>query len=112
MLCTALGLFTITALVGVALATAVFKERRSSRTFQVIHVCSALVGSVLVIVDAFRGDLRVLVNIGLVVVIIALGIWLGYLRTNGLHPKKLVVVHGGLAVLCYLVLAHFAFVPK
>jgi len=112
MLGIALGLFTITALIGVALATAVFKERRSSKALQFFHVCTALVGSVLVIVDAFTGDVRVWIDIGLAVVIIALGIYLGFQRAHGLHPKRLVVVHGGLAVICYLILAYFVFVPR
>lgn len=112
MLGIALGLFTITALIGVALATAVFEEKRSSRALQLFHVCTALIGSVLVIIDAFSGDTRVWVNIGLAVVIIVLGMGLEYQRANGLHPRRLIAVHGGLAVICYLILAYFVFFPK
>ena len=112
MLSIALGLFTITALMGVTLATAVFKQKRSSRVLQLFHVCTAAVGSVLVIIDAFTGDARVWINIGLAVVIILLGIWLGFQRARGLHPKRLVAVHGGLAAICYTILAYFAFVPR
>jgi hypothetical protein len=112
MLSIALGLFTITALIGVGLATAVFKQRRSSKALQLFHVCTAAIGSVLVIVDAFTGDARVWINIGLAVVIIVLGTCLGFQRAHGRHPKGLVVVHGGLAVICYLILAYFVFVPR
>jgi hypothetical protein len=72
----------------------------------------ALFFSVLVILAALGGDHRVWINIGLAVVIIPLGVWLCYRRSRGIHPKGLVVIHGGLAVACFLILAYYASDPR
>jgi len=68
-----------------------------------------LLGSVLVILAALGGDDRVWINIGLAVVIIALGATVSFRRHKGLPVKPLALAHGGLAVVCYLILAAFAF---
>lgn len=112
MLIVSLGLFTAVALIGVFLARDVFANRPSSGLTRFLHVCFACIGSVLVIVETFRGDRRLWINIGLAVVIIALGVLLWYLRSKGEYPRKLVLAHGGLAVACYLILAYFAFTPR
>jgi hypothetical protein len=109
MLIASLALFTVVALVGVFLAKDVFAGKSSSGLARFMHVGFACAGSVLVIVEAFRGDQRLWINIGLAVVIIALGALLWYRRSKGELPKKLVLAHGGLAVACYLVLAYFTF---
>lgn len=109
MLIVSLALFTVVALVGIFLAKNVFAGKSSSGFARFMHVGFACAGSVLVIVEAFRGDHRLWINIGLALVIIALGLLLWYLRSKGEFPKKLVLAHGGLAVACYLVLAYFTF---
>jgi len=112
MLIVSLALFTVVALVGILLARNVFAGKSSSGLARFMHVGFACVGAVLVIVEAFRGDQRVWINIGLAVVIIALGALLWNLRSKGEFPRKLVLAHGGLAVSCYLVLAYLTFNPR
>jgi uncharacterized membrane protein (DUF373 family) len=112
MLIVSLALFTIAALVGIFLAKDVFAGKSPFGLARFTHVGLACVGSVLVIVEVFRGDQRLWINIGLAVVIIALGGLIWYLRSKGEFPRKLVLAHGGLAVVCYLVLAYFAFNPR
>jgi len=109
MLIFALAVFTLVAVMGLGLIIDVLKGQSSSKQFALIHAGFALLGSVLVILDALSGDERVWVNIGLAVVIIALGGVLSLRRHKGQHPKGLALAHGGLAVVCYLILAYFAF---
>jgi len=112
MLIASLALFTVVALVGIFLSKNVFAGQSSSGLARFTHVGFACAGSVLVIVEALRGDQRLWINIGLAVVIIAMGALLWYLRSKGKFPRKLVLAHGGLAVACYLVLAYFTFNPR
>jgi len=109
MLIFALAVFTLVAVMGVGLIFDVFKGSPSSKQYALIHAGFALIGSVLVILDALGGDDRVWVNIGLAVVIIGLGATVSLRRHKGLPVKGLAAAHGGLAVVCYLILAYFAF---
>jgi multisubunit Na+/H+ antiporter MnhG subunit len=104
--------FTIVALLGLSMAADVFKGRSSSTPSRLAHVSLALLGSALVIIATFFGDHRLLINIALALIIIPLGLVLCYKRSKGVQPKGLVIVHGGLAVGCFVILAYFAFGPK
>ena len=108
MLILSLAIFTVVAVQGLLLALDVFKARGSSALFARVHAGLALLGSALVIGAALEGDSRVLINIGLAVAIIGLGVYIGLQRAKGIHPKGLVAIHGGSAVVCYLLLAYFA----
>ncbi len=112
MLISSVVVFTIAALLGLSMAADVFKGRISSKLSRLAHVGLALVGSALVIIAAFFGDHRLLINIALALIIIPLGLVLGYKRSKGAQPKGLVIAHGGLAVGCFVILAYFAFSPK
>lgn len=112
MLGVALGLFTIVAGFGLRLAKDVFTGQISSSRSRFLHVGTAAAGSVLVIASALNGDQRLWINIGLAVVVIALGVALCYQRAKHLQPKALVVAHGGIAVFCYAILAYFVFSPQ
>jgi hypothetical protein len=109
MLIFALAVFTLVAVMGLGLITDVLKGHGSSKQFALIHAGFALLGSVLVILQALGGDDRVWINIGLAVAIIVLGVLVSFRRQKGEQPKALAFAHGGLAVVCYLILAYFAF---
>ncbi len=109
MLVFALAVFTLVAVMGLGLIIDVLKGRPSSKTFALVHAGFALLGSALVILAALGGDNRVWVNIGLAVAIIVLGGLVSLRRHQGQQPKGLALAHGGLAVVCYLILALFAF---
>lgn len=109
MLMLALGAFTIVAVMGLLMATDVFKGIGTSRLFALTHAGMAALGSALVIVAALGGDNRLWINIGLAVAIIGLGVYIAMQRAKGIHPKALVLVHGGTAVVCYLILAYNTF---
>ncbi len=109
MLVFALAVFTLVAVMGLGLIFDVFKGSASSKTYALVHAGFALLGSVLVILEALGGDDRVWINIGLAVVIIVLGGLVSLRRHKGQQPKGLALAHGGLAVVCYLILAFFAF---
>jgi uncharacterized BrkB/YihY/UPF0761 family membrane protein len=76
------------------------------------HVSLALLGSALVIIATFFGDHRLLIIIALALIIIPLGLALCYKRSKDVQPKGLVIAHGGLAVVCFVFLAYFAFGSK
>ena len=109
MLVFALAIFTLVAVMGLGLIFDVFKGSPSSRQYALVHAGFALLGSALVILAALGGDNRVWINIGLAVVIIALGALVSFRRHKGLPVKPLALAHGSLAVVCYLILAYFAF---
>lgn len=109
MLVFAVAVFTLVAVMGLGLIVDVFKGSASSTTFAVLHAGFALLGSVLVILAALGGDDRVWINIGLAVVIIVLGGLVSLGRCKGKPVKALATAHAGLAVVCYLILAYFAF---
>lgn len=110
MLKLSLGLFTFVALIGLTLARNVFAKRASPRGARALHVLLAAVGSVLILVVLAKGAAHLWVNVGLAVVIVALGALLRARRSNGHHPRGLVLGHAGTAVVCYLILAYFALV--
>lgn len=108
MLMFSLAVFTLVAVMGLSMACDVFKSRGTPKLYALVHGGMALFGSALVIIAALQGDNRVFVNIGLAVAIIAVGIYISFQRAKGIHPKALVALHGGTAVVCYLILAYFA----
>jgi hypothetical protein len=113
MLVFALLVFTLVAVMGLFLAVDHFRGRPSDRQFAVAHAILALIGSTLVILDALQGDTRVFINIGLAVVIIALGVLLSVKKhKTGVAPKGILVAHALLAVVCYLILAYFVVAPN
>lgn len=107
MLLLSLGAFTVVALIGLIMACDVFRKKPTSPIFKVLHVVFVLIGALAAIVAAFSGDTRVWINIVIALVIIGLGALLFAKRSKGEHPKGVVIVHGGLAVTCYLLLAYF-----
>jgi hydrogenase/urease accessory protein HupE len=112
MLIFALVVFTLVAIIGLGLFFDVLKGVKGDTLLPFVHAGFALLGSLLVIVTALEGnDTRLFINIGLAVFVIALGLLLSYKRRKGALPKGLAAAHGGLAVICYLLLAYNAFVP-
>lgn len=112
MLMTSVVVFTIVALIGLAMATDVFKGRNSSNLSRLAHVILALVGSALVIIAAVSGDHRLWINIALALIIIPLGLSVHYKRSKGIQPTGLVIAHAGLALVCFLILAYFTFATR
>lgn len=107
----ALGVFTLVAIMGLIQALDVFRGSYTDKTFAVAHGILSLVGSAIVIFDTLTGgDERAWINIGLAVVILALGVFLSKRRRAGLPVKALVLAHGGLAVACYAWLVFIVFV--
>jgi hypothetical protein len=112
MLVAALALFTLVALMGLAMVGDVWAGRSVGPAYPIVHGAASLVGAVLVIVAALAGDTRLYLNIGMVVVIIGLGLLMGLTTKKGKRvPRAVLVAHVGLAVTCYLALGFFAFNP-
>jgi hypothetical protein len=111
MLVMAFGIFTLVAAMGAGMALELCKGRKTEKGYALLHAGFALGGSALVIVAALDGDTRLYANIGMAVVIIALGAMVSLKRAKGGVPKSLALAHAGLAVACYLLLAYNAFVP-
>ncbi len=109
MLVMSLAIFTVVAVMGLGMATDVFKGRGTPKMYALTHAGFAAVGSLLVILAALGGDNRVWINIGMAVVIIVLGGLLSLRRHKGEAPKGILTLHAGLAVVCYLILAYNAF---
>lgn len=107
MLMFSLAIFTLVALMGVAMGVDAFKGRETSRQFALVHGLLAAFGAALVIGVWWQGDGRVLTNIYLAVPIFLIGICLSSKRALGRAAKGSVVVHGGTAVVCYLILAYY-----
>jgi hypothetical protein len=103
-----LAIFTLVAAMGLGMVADIYRGIGTPKLFGFIHAGFALLGSALVILVAVGGDNRVWINIGLAVIIIILGILLGLRRSKGSAPKVLVAAHGGLAVICYVILAYNA----
>jgi hypothetical protein len=106
-----LAAFTLVAAMGVLMALDVFKGVGTSRCFALTHAGFAAFGAALVILAALGGDNRLWTNIGLAVAIIGVGLVISRQRAKGIHPKGLVIAHGGTAVACYLLLAYNTFTP-
>jgi FtsH-binding integral membrane protein len=109
MLLFSLGAFSIVALVGLLMANDVFRQKPTPSLLKFLHVAFVLIGAVFAIAAAFSGDQRIWINIALALVIIALGGVLFVRRSKNQHPQSLVLIHGGVAVVCYLLLVGFTF---
>ncbi|UZR28921.1 hypothetical protein [Methylococcus mesophilus] len=113
MLVGALAVFTLVALMGLAMICDVWAGRPVEPAYPILHGVASLVGSALVIVAALEGDTRLYLNIGMAVVIIGLGLLMGLTAKKGKRvPRAILVAHVGLAVTCYLALGFFAFNPS
>ncbi|WP_367026960.1 hypothetical protein ABZN20_05015 [Methylococcus sp. ANG] len=113
MLVGALAVFTLVALMGLAMICDVWAGRPVGPAYPIVHGVASLVGSALVIVAALAGDTRLYLNIGMAVVIIGLGLLMGLTAKKGKRvPRAVLVAHVGLAVTCYLALGFFAFNPS
>lgn len=103
--------FTLVAIMGLLMAGDVWKGVSVGSFYPRLHAGAALVGSGLVIAAAFiDGDTRLYNNIGLAVVIIGLGLYMGFCAKKGKPvPKGILAAHAGLAVICYLLLVAYTF---
>jgi cell division protein FtsW (lipid II flippase) len=109
MLVMSVAIFTLVAVMGLGMVFDIARGQGTPKFFAVTHAVFAALGSALVIWVALQGDNRVWINIGLAVVIILLGLTLSFKRAKGPAPKGILALHGGLAVICYLILAYNAF---
>ncbi|BBL77097.1 hypothetical protein [Methylomagnum ishizawai] len=113
MLMGALATFTLVALMGVMMVLSMARGLPPDPYYPRLHALAALIGSGLVIADAVGGDERLYLNIGLAVVIIALGLVMALASKKGKKiPKAVLIAHAGLAVACYGILAFFTFNPQ
>ncbi len=81
--------------------------------FLIVHGAASLLGSALVIAAALQGNTRGYINIAMAVVIIALGLAMGYASKSGKKvPRLILLTHAGLAVGCYGLLGLFALAPQ
>jgi len=113
MLVGAFSIFTLVAIMGLSIVPSVWRGHAVEPGYALLHGTAALLGSALVIVTALGGDTRLYLNIGLAVIIIGLGATLGIFAKKGKRaPKGILIAHVGLAVVCYGVLAFFAFNPS
>ena len=109
LLTSALFIFTLVALMGLAMVGNVWKGKSVGAAFPRLHAAAALVGSALVIAAALDGDTRLYNNIGLAVVVILLGVYMGVRAQRGKKaPKAVLIAHAALAVGCYLLLGYYA----
>ena len=112
MLFMAVAVFVLVAGMGAGMAIEMFKGRSTEKGYALLHAGFALLGSAFVITVALEGnDQRLFGNIGLAVVIIALGLVISFKRKKGKSPKGLVLAHGGLAAACFALLVYNTFVP-
>lgn len=112
MLMGALAIFTLVAVMGLAMVVSVWRGQAVEAGFSILHGFAALLGSALVILSALGGDERLFVNIGMAVVIILLGLVMAvYARKGKKPPKAIIAAHVGLAVACYGILGFFTFNP-
>ncbi len=108
MLAVAQVVFSFVALLGVIMASQILKVQQADWSHSRLHAILAVVGAVLVIAAYLKGDARVVTNILLVVAIAGASFYLAHLHAKGqAQPAGLVFGHGGLAVVCYLLLAYY-----
>jgi len=109
LLISSLFVFTLVALMGLSMVGDVWAGRSVGAVFPRLHAAAALFGSTLVIGAALEGDTRLYNNIGMAVVIILLGVYMGVRTHQGKRaPKGIIIAHAGLAVACYLLLGYYA----
>ncbi len=102
-----LAAFAVAAVLGMLNACNLFRGRPEDTVLTLMHVASAVVGAVAAIIAFLSGAQQVLINIVLVLLIAALG-WTAYhrRRATGVVQKPLILLHAGIAVACYLILAY------
>lgn len=102
----ALICFAAAAVLGVTMA-AMYQKGKLSLNFAAIHGLFAAAGLVLMIVAAIQGELTNLGVVALIVFILAAGggaiLIFNHLTKHSL-PKPLIAIHGGIAVIAFLLL--------
>lgn len=112
MLMGSLAVFTLVAAMGLAMLRDVWRGIPVEPAYPKLHAAASLLGAALVITVAVEGDTRVYANIGMVVVIILLGLAMGFASSKGKRVSKgILAAHMGLAVSCYGLLGFFALNP-
>jgi hypothetical protein len=113
MLMGSLAAFTLVAAMGLTMLRDAWRGIPLDPAIARLHAAAALVGSAFVIVVAMNGDSRLFVNIGMAVVIIGLGLAMGFAARKGMKvPRALLATHVGLAVVCYGLLAFLTLNPQ
>ncbi len=113
MLMGALAVFTLVAVMGLMMIRDAWRGQRVGAAYSLVHAAAALLGSALVIAVALDGDTRLYANIGMAVVIIVLGLAMGFAVKKGKSAPRLVLMaHAALAVACYGLLGFFALHPN
>ena len=109
MLVAAFTIFTVVAVLGAVQALDILGGRYASWSYTLAHGALAVLGAAVVIGAYLAGDPRVITLIGMVVVIAPVGFYMALQRRHGRQaPRALLYAHGGLAVVCYLLLGYYA----
>lgn len=112
MLMGALAIFTLVAVMGLSIVLNRWRGYPVEPLYPALHGVAALLGSALVIIAALT-DTRFYVNIGLAVVIIGLGAFMGLAAKKGKQAPKIVLLgHVSLALVCYGILVFLTLNPQ
>ncbi|MCL2297130.1 MAG: hypothetical protein FWC38_08720 [Proteobacteria bacterium] len=97
-------------LIGLYMLMQTAQKKRYTKWFPLAHLGLDSVGALLVIVAALAiGGMLLWANIGLAVIVAALGIAVGLRKFHGAAGKMLLALHVVLAVICYLFLMYNVF---
>jgi len=110
MLTYALVLVSAVVLTGLLMLAQTTQKKRYSNWYPLAHLGLDSIGALLVIIIALvAGGMLLWANIGLAVVVAALGIAVGLQRIRGTTSKIILTLHVVLAVICYFFLIYNVF---
>ncbi|WP_346344619.1 hypothetical protein [Gluconobacter sphaericus] len=112
MLYASTGCFTLTAIMGVWLSIFAARYKRPFSFLTPIHVGSAIMGSVFLIIAISNGDNRLMLNVALAVAITAFGVLMAFFRRRGAMIAPLYMCHILLAVMFYFSMVCFTIFPN
>ncbi len=112
MLYVSTGCFTLTVTMGVWLAIFAARYKRPFRFLTPVHIGSAIVGAVFLIIAISNGDNRLMLNVALAVAIAAFGVLMAFFRRRGAMIAPLYMCHILLAVMFYFSMVCFTIFPN
>lgn len=112
MLYASTGCFTLTVIIGGWLAIFAARYKRPLRFLTPLHVGSAIVGSVFLIIALSNGDSRLMLNVVLAVAIATFGVLMTFFRRRGAMIAPLYMCHILLGVMFYFSMVCFTIFPN
>lgn len=99
----------IVILSGFVMANKRMKRQTVSNGLKLTHGIFTIIGAVTALIAAFS-EAKLWINIVLAIIIVALGLYLAFGKPAKERIKRILYMHAGIAIICYITFLYFVFI--